>query len=187
MDEFVSIGVLPPKFILLLIFFKKQEVSMKKILSVALFVSSMIGGINGAVIGHTGKHWTVTEHDRSYKVGRDCIDGTLVNVNKYNMARFLQKGRIQATKMNDGQYMLRGHINGPGGAVFGAIGGAYIAKFSVHFLGQSAMFIAAACTGPAFPVTLAALEATFIGPLEAASNVAAVGGTILGAVITGPV
>ncbi len=159
---------------------------MKKLLSMIILMG-LIESASAAIVGHTGKDWFVTEHDRSYKVGRDCIDGTLVNVNKYNMAMFLKKGRINATKMNDGQYMLRGHINGPGGAVFGAIGGAYIAKFSVHFLGQSAMFIAAACTGPAFPVTLAALEATFIGPLEAASNVAAVGGTILGAVITGPV
>lgn len=187
MDEFLSISVLSLEFIVVVIFFKKQEVSMKKMLSVVLLLSAMISSVNAAQVGHTGKYWTVTEHDRSYKVGRESLDGTLRNINKHNMARFLKKGYVSPHKTSDGSYVLRGHVNGVGGGPTGAMIGAYIGKFTVHFLGHGAMLIAASCTGPAFPATLAALEATFIGPLEAASNVGAVAGTIAGAVVTGPV
>ena len=161
---------------------------MKKMLSmVLLLVAISFSNSWSSVVGHTGKYFTVTDHDRSYKVGPEGLDNTLKNINKANLALFLKKGRIAPHKLSDGSYMLRGHVNGLGGGPTGAMIGSYVGKFTVHFLGHGAMFIAAACTGPAFPVTLAALEATFIAPLEAASNVGAVGGMIIGAVATGPV
>lgn len=69
----------------------------------------------------------------------------------------------------------------------GASSGFWLGKFAVNFVGHGTMAIIAACTGPAAPVTMAALEATFLAPLEAASNLGglAVGMTL--AVATGPV
>lgn len=87
---------------------------MKKELSIVL-CALFAGNISGAIVGHTGKYWTVTENDRSYRVGRESLDGTLRNINKTNLSRFMQKGRISAHKLNDGTYMLRGHVNGVGG------------------------------------------------------------------------
>jgi hypothetical protein len=160
---------------------------MKKILSVTLLAVALWSVASAAVVGHNGKYFHVTESDKSYKVGRESIDSTLKNINKANLAMFMKKGRISARKTSDGSYVLRGHVNGLGGGPTGAMIGSYLGKFTVHFLGHGAMLIAAACTGPAAPATFAALEATFIGPLEAASNVGAVGGMIIGAVATGPV
>lgn len=87
---------------------------MKKELSIvlcALFASN----ISGALVSHTGKYWAVTENDRSYRVGRESTCDVLRNINKTNMARFMQKGRISAHKLSDGSYMLRGHVDGLGG------------------------------------------------------------------------
>lgn len=87
---------------------------MKRLLSMVLIMGT-IESMSGAVIGHTGKHFTVTESDRSYKVGRESIDNTLRNVHASNIAAFLRRGRITAHKTSDGSYMLRGHVNGLGG------------------------------------------------------------------------
>jgi hypothetical protein len=93
---------------------------MKKILSIALlfaFAANMT-----AAVGHTGKYFTVTEHDISCKVGHESLDSTLKHVNKTNMAAFMKRGRISAHKMSDGSYTLRGHVNGLGGGpIFGSI------------------------------------------------------------------
>lgn len=88
---------------------------MKRMLSIALCLVAA-NSISGAVIGHNGKYFTVTESDRSYRVGRESLDGTLKNINHTNLARFLEKGRIEAKKYKDGSsYYLRGHVNGLGG------------------------------------------------------------------------
>jgi hypothetical protein len=93
---------------------KSRDFEMKKLLSMIILMG-LIESASAAIVGHTGKYWTVTEHDRSYKVGRESLDETLRNVNKYNMARFMQKGRVSAHKTSDGSYVLRGRVNGLGG------------------------------------------------------------------------
>lgn len=87
---------------------------MKKTLSI-LLLAVVAKSMSAATVGHTGKYFTVTESDRSYRVGRESLDNTLRNINSSNLALFLQKGRISANKLNDGSYMLRGHVNGLGG------------------------------------------------------------------------
>lgn len=96
---------------------------MKKILSTMLLLMAVTFSNSwSSVVGHTGEYFTVTEHDRSYKVGRESLDGTLKNVNKANMAMFMKKGRVSAHKTSDGSYVLRGHVNGLGGGpISGAI------------------------------------------------------------------
>src|ERR1700691_2014946 len=87
---------------------------MKRVLSI-LLLTLAVKSASGAIVGHTGKYWTVTENDRSHRINRESLDDTLRNVNSSNMERFVQKGRISAHKLSDGGYMLRGHVNGLGG------------------------------------------------------------------------
>ena len=89
--------------------------------------------------------------------------------------------------MNNGEFNLKSHGRLRGGGAGGATVGFYAGKFLVHFVGHGAMLVAAACTGPAAPATLAALEATFAVPLEAASNIGGLAGGVVGGVATGPV
>lgn len=71
--------------------------------------------------------------------------------------------------------------NGYWGANFGC----FLGKFLVHAVGHGAMFAIACCTGGGFYVTYTALAATFAAPLEAASNVGALAGGIIGGTATG--
>lgn len=87
---------------------------MKKTLSI-LLLAVVAKSMSAATVDHTGKYFTVTEGDTSYKIGRESLDNTLRNINSSNLALFLQKGRISAHKLSDGGYMLRGHVNGLGG------------------------------------------------------------------------
>ena len=71
---------------------KKQEYKMKRILSIVLLLVAT-SSISGAVVSHTGKYFAVTESDRSFRVGLESLDSTLKNVNKANMAMFMNRGR----------------------------------------------------------------------------------------------
>lgn len=145
---------------------------MKRALSILLFVGT-VGSISGAIVGHSGKYFTVTEHDRSYRVGRESLDNTLRHINKSNMAMFMQRGRISARKTSDGSYILRGHVHGLGG---GPIAG------WVAYWGTKAL-----CYGTAVAAAGTAVVATG-GALGAASGViaaAATGGATTGATLVG--
>jgi hypothetical protein len=71
--------------------------------------------------------------------------------------------------------------------IFGANVGCFIGKFVVYFVGHGAIHLAALATGPAYYVTLTALEGTFALPIEAVSKVGAIAGGIAGGTLTGPV
>ena len=79
-----------------------------------------MGNMSSAIVGHTGKYFTVTESDRSYRIGRESTCDVLRNINSTNLHRFMQKGRVSAHKLSDGSYMLRGHVNGLGGGPIAA-------------------------------------------------------------------
>lgn len=102
------------------------------LLSVVLLALSMSNMLAGAVIGHTGKYFSVTENDISYKVGKESLDSTLKNVNKANMAMFMKRGRISAHKTNDGSYILRGHVNGLGGGPIAAAWAYWATKSTMY-------------------------------------------------------
>jgi hypothetical protein len=163
---------------------------MKKTLSI-LLLALIANNVSGALVSHTGKYFAVTEHDRSYRVGRESLDGTLRNVNKTNLVRFMQKGRISTHKLNDGSYMLRGHVNGLGGGPWGAWTGMWIGKFTTHFVAQAGISIATAgvaivCPPAAMPFYMAAQSAV-VPSVEVFSNVVALAGGIALGVATGPV
>ena len=119
---------------------------MKKILSIAMVLAASVASNSwSAVVGHTGKYFTVTDHEKSYKVGRESLDGTLKNVNKTNLAMFMKRGRISAHKTSDGSYVLRGHVNG--------LGGGPIAGVWAYWLTKSTMYGTAIAAGTAAVAT----------------------------------
>jgi hypothetical protein len=138
---------------------------MKKTLSI-LLLALIANTAYGALVSHTGKYFAVTEHDRSYRVGRESLDGTLRNINKTNLVRFMQKGRISAHKLNDGGYMLRGHVNGLGS-------GPVLASFS-YWCVKSLCWGGIATTGTALVVSGVGAGTALLG-----------GGTIAGTLTGG--
>ncbi len=100
---------------------------------------------------------------------------------------FCEKGGyISLNEMNNGDFSLRSHARGLGGGPGGATVGCYLGKFLVSFVGHGAIQIVAFASGPAYLATLAGLEATFGPQIEAASQIGAITGGIIGGVATGP-
>ena len=88
-------------------------------------------------------------------------------------------------QMNDGEYTIHLMDRLLGGGVCGLIVGACAGKFITYFVCHGTILIIGACTGPAAPVTIVALEVTFLPTIEAASTVVALACGIIGGVITG--
>jgi len=135
----------------------------------------------------TKPSFAVLHEGKVSPVERHWLDRPLRKMNQEQLGSFLKTGYITAHKMDNGEFNLKSHGRLRGGGPAGATVGFYAGKFLVHFVGHGTMFVVACCTGPAFPVTLASLEATFLVPLEAASNVGGLAGGIAGGVVTGPV
>lgn len=138
---------------------------------------------------HTNNSFYVDrdDDDAPQQIQNCFLDKELRGISSEKLEKFLDVGYVSLSQMSDGQYSLQAHVRGNGGGPGGATAGFYLGKFLTHFVGHGTIFIVACCTGPAFPVTLASLEATFAVPIEAASNVVALGTGIAGAVVTGPV
>lgn len=118
----------------------------------------------------------------------DCVDSTLRKMNyKQRTAYMLKGGGLELNQANTGEYTIKSVANIKGGGLLGAKIGFWAGKFTVYFAAHAGMLIMAACTGPAAPATYAALVATTAVPLEAASNVGAIAGGVVGGVATGPV
>lgn len=143
---------------------------MKRALSILLFIGT-VGSISGAIVGHSGKYFTVTEHDRSYRVGRESLDNTLRHVNKANMAMFMQRGRISARKTSDGSYYLRGHVDGLGGGPMLA-SFAYWCTKSLCWGGVAAAGTAVVATGVGAGVAIATGAGVSAGTAASAGGLA---------------
>jgi hypothetical protein len=142
---------------------------------------------SGPIIGHTGKYFAITDGDRSCRVTSDCMDNTVKHLNSNNLCKFLEKGSLKATKMSDGNYMLRAHVDGKGGGVLGFWAGYFSGKALTHFVCHGILLGVSSLAGPAAPAAFAALEATFMLPISVGANtVGATTGMAL-AVATGPV
>jgi hypothetical protein len=136
---------------------------------------------------HANGKFHIVYKDQAQVIDNHWVDKPLRGIDQEKLKKFLKNGYISVHKMDNGEFNLKSNMRITGGGVGGATVGFYAGKFSVYFVGHGAMYIAALCTGPAFPVTLAALESTFIVPLEAASNAAGLAGGMVGGVATGPV
>lgn len=150
----------------------------------SLFCLSALGSQQ---VMRTNKGFFVKEAGVRTKVEASLVDKDLRALSAAKISALSSRGLIKVTKCNDGAYVLRQQGNIKGGGAAGATAGAYIGKFLVHFIGHGTILIIGACTGPAAPATIAALEATCLPAIEAASNVGAIAGGVIGGVATGPV
>lgn len=137
---------------------------------------------------HSSNSFSVFDKGKVKKVNPCWVDKEIRTVSVERLGKLLEHGYLSVNKMSDGEFKVQAHARGEGGGVLGATGGAIFGKFLVHFIGHGVIQIAALCTGPAYPVTVLALEAALLPiVIEPLSNVAAIGCGILGGVATGPV
>lgn len=122
-----------------------------------------------------------------YHVHRVFVDKILRDIPAEHLETVMEHLAIRPVKMDNGDYALHAHGRLRGGGAGGATAGVYIGKFAVHFVAHGTILLISACTGPAAPATAASLELTFLPAIEAASNVGAIAGGIIGGVATGPV
>lgn len=159
--------------------------SPKKVPSVRTF-----GDESRIQVFHHGKDFYIKENQNPELkcVHSYDVDPLLKKMNSEQLAQFQRAaGYIVAKRLSNGEYKLRARVNGVGGGILGAEVGFFAGKFAVHFVAHGAILIVGACTGPAAPATIAALECTFMPFIEATSNVAAIGTAIVVATATGPV
>lgn len=137
---------------------------------------------------HGNNSFFIRDKNNVKKVHPCWIDKEIRSISKERLGKMLECGYLSLKKMSDGEFKVQAHVRGEGGGAVGATAGAIFGKFLVHFIGHGAIQIVAVCTGPAYLVTLASLEAALLPTvIEPLSNVAAVGFGIAGAVATGPV
>lgn len=158
-----------------------------------LDISVALKSLSKLVVLHDHDGFSVVEEGLLKKVYSYDVDPLLKKMTVEQLLTFQKEGGLlKVSKLSNGDYKLRAHVKGLGGGIWGAWIGAVAGKFIVHFAAQSAIAIVA------IPVTIAsggvltgpfilAAETALLPSIEVASNVAAVGLGIAGAVATGPI
>ncbi|HEY5267611.1 MAG TPA: hypothetical protein VII94_00565, partial [Candidatus Saccharimonadales bacterium] len=110
---------------------------------------------------HSKEGFYVRKDDKKYTIKKYFTDPIIRNISKTELKSFLTAGYLSINRMNDGEFSLKakGRIHGSG--ALGASIGAFIGKAVVYVVGHGAIQIAAIATGPAYPVTVLALEGWF--------------------------
>lgn len=166
---------------------------MRKLLLLSFLTLPLIGlqvpqRLGNIAIANMPNGFAVLKDGKLNHIESDCLDSTLRKMTFKQRNQYIIKGgSLSLNQANTGEYTLKSVPNIKGGGILGAKIGCWVGKFTVYFVAHTGMLIAAACTGPAAPATYAAMVATSAIPLEAASNVGAIAGGILGGVATGPV
>ncbi len=145
------------------------------------------GAEENAALFYDKEGFFVREDDNDVRVHGYDTDKFFQGKSVEEMARYAMIGGFKVSQFDNGQYAVRTQGALKGGGVGGATGGFYFGKFLTHFVCHGAIQVAALCTGPAYFATLAGLEGTFMVPIEAASNVVALGFGVAAGVATGPV
>jgi hypothetical protein len=120
------------------------------------------------------------------KINSYDVDPVLRKMNDEQLVKALVGAKIRVSQFSNKDYKLELAGGLKGGGVGGATLGFYAGKFLVHFIGHGTILVVSALTGPAAPATAAALEATFLPAIEAASNVGGIAGGIIGGTASGP-
>lgn len=150
----------------------------------SVFVPNQLGSIE---LSHGKKGFCVHKDGKKHFVKRYNVDPMARDFTKEQLQSFLAVGYFCVNKMSNDEYSLKANARINGGGVFGASLGAFLGKAAVYVVGHGAIQIVAVLTGPAYPVTVMALEGCFAAPIEAASMAGAVAGGLALGVATGPV
>ena len=152
--------------------------------SFSVKVPNRLGNLN---LYHGKKGFYVRQDDKKQTIKKYFTDPMLRDITKTQLKAFLANGYLSINQMDDGEFSLKANGRIVGGGVIGASIGAFLGKAAVYVVGHGAIQIVAICTGPAYPITVLALEGCFAVPIEAASMAGAVAGGIALGVATGPV
>lgn len=111
---------------------------------------------------HDGSLFTVQRGKESHKVASYDTDQVLRQLNKINLARYLQNGRIRVSKLSDGSFILRSHIDGLGAGPLSGQIAYWVTKSLCYGTAAAAAGTAVAATGGAAGVvtSLAVTHAT---------------------------
>jgi hypothetical protein len=136
---------------------------------------------------HSKQGFYVRKDDQKYEIKKYFTDPIVRDITKTDLKAFLQSGYLSINQMSNGEYSIKANGRLIGGGALGASIGAFLGKAAVYVVGHGAIQLVAICTGPAYPVTVLALEGCFAVPIEAASMAGAIAGGIALGVATGPV
>ncbi len=132
--------------------------------------------------------YRVHDEHGSHTVKNYDVDALLRKLGRQQLKQFLaQGGRIRAKRLDNGDYVLRAYVPGPGGGPIGATVGFFLGKGAVEVVGHGGIWLVSFVAGPAQPALHIALEATLGPVIEGTSNVVGLGCGIAGGVATGPV
>jgi hypothetical protein len=159
-----------------------------KINKKAVFAASSLGSVH---LFHNKNGFAVKSNGQIRHVQRFDVDPQLRAITSAQLVTFIKNGgRLEVNKMGD-DYGVKMRGNVKGGGVIGATIGAFTGKFIVHLAAQGAYAVVAGGVGlvcpPAAPAVWTALQLTCAGPVELASNAAAVAGGIAVGTVTGPI
>lgn len=136
---------------------------------------------------HSRGSYYVKEGEKLSEVAKGFTDPLLRGRTLKQLKNFQKNGSISVYKFKEGEYRLTAQPKLKGSGLVGASLGAKIGMFTVHFLGHGTILIIGACTGPAAPATIVALEAAWGPSIIAGGKIGALTGGLLGGVLTGPV
>lgn len=157
----------------------------KIVMQQPIVVSSKLGNVG---IYYRDGQWHVINEEADHLIQNCFVPPVLRKISEEALEKFFDANcYISIEQFTNGGFHLKAHGRLLGGGVGGWLAGAYAGKFITHFVCHGAILIAGACTGPAAPATIAALEATFLPAIEAASTVVALSCGIIGGAATGPV
>lgn len=149
-----------------------------------LFVPS---SLSGSTVEHSEGRFHVSQDGEKRRVENNNMSRELRSINAHQVKSLLSGGYLKVDRSINGDYKLDYNARLKGGGILGAKIGFWAGKLFVHGLGHLVMFGVSSLTGLAAPATMLALRATFLVPLEAASNVVGLGCGIAAGAATGPV
>lgn len=130
----------------------------------------------------------VRSNDEDVRVHSYDTDPIFKNKNQKDVLKFALGNKLKLKKFDNGEYRVEAAGGLKGGGILGAWAGSILGKAIVHFVGHGTILLIGACTGPAAPATIYALEAALLPTvIEPASNIAAIGMGVAAGVATGPV
>jgi hypothetical protein len=115
------------------------------------------------------------------------MDKELRTITAEKLTTALRNGYIQVDQSCNGEYKLEMQGRLQGGGFGGAAIGFWIGKVGVYALSYGTISLISACTGPLAKGTFVTLTKFCAGPIEVASNKAAIGLGITFGAATGPV
>lgn len=129
----------------------------------------------------------VVKDGKSTPIEEHSVDPLLRKMTVKQLQAFQKQGLITVKQCDNGDYVLGAAAIAKGGGILGANAGFWIANFAFRAICHTGIAIVSVCTGPAAPITFAALEGTLAAPIEAGAAAAGIAGGIAGGVATGPV